>query len=99
LKLRPYQQDAIDATAKSLAEYSRVVLTAATASGKSILIAHIVKRFLSKSPDSRVLILCHQQEILEQNEEKLRSLGIECGVFCAGFEAKRNQAGYACVKR
>jgi len=91
LKLRPYQQDAIDATARSLAEYSRVVLTAATASGKSILIAHIVKRFLSKSPDSRVLILCHQQEILEQNEEKLKSLGIECGVFCAGLKRKESK--------
>lgn len=86
--LRDYQQEAITKTGQALRVYKRVVLTAATGAGKSLIIAGIVQRFLVKNPTSRVLILCHQAEILLQNKEKLEALDIQCSVYCAGLGKK-----------
>lgn len=88
MKLRDYQEEAITKTGQALRTHKRVVLTAATGAGKSLLIAHIVKRFCEKNQGSRVLILCHQAEILIQNKEKLESIGIQCSVYCASLGRK-----------
>lgn len=86
--LRDYQVEAINRTAQALKLHKRVVLTAATGAGKSLIIAGIVKRYLEKTPGAKVLILCHQAEILTQNREKIEALGIRCSVFCASLGRK-----------
>ena len=45
-----------------------------TGAGKSVIIAEIVRDALQNWPETRVLMLCHQKELLEQNSEKLRAL-------------------------
>jgi len=89
ITLRPYQTQMVEAFAKALARFERVIGVAPTASGKSIIIAGIAKRYLDKNPDHRVLILTHMGELLLQNESKLRGLGIKStGVYCAGMGRK-----------
>lgn len=86
---RPYQLQAIDQTCQALSKHSKVVLVAATASGKSVIIALLVARFLARFPAGRVLVLCHQSEILSQNESKLHAAGVESvGVNCAALRRR-----------
>lgn len=86
--LRDYQVEAINRTAQALRLHKRVVLTAATGAGKSLIIAGIVQRFMEKNPGQRILILCHQAEILTQNKDKIEALGIRCSVYCASLGRK-----------
>ncbi len=53
------------------------------------MIAEIARLLLQKSGDARLLIACHQSEILLQNAATIEQLaGIKCGVFCAGLGRK-----------
>lgn len=89
IELRPYQTRLVDAMASSLRKFTKVLGVAPTASGKSFIIAGIVKRYLARNPDHRVLVCCHTREILGQNEEKLRLLGVrDTGMYCAGVGRK-----------
>jgi superfamily II DNA or RNA helicase len=67
LQLRPYQQDCLDAIL-SLREKGnhRQLISLPTAAGKTVIFAHLVKKF-----DCRVLIIAHTSEILKQAQEKL----------------------------
>ncbi len=85
--LRDYQLDAIEKTKGALRTYERVVVTAATGAGKSHLIAEIVSFFLARARGS-ILILCHQAEILQQNNLKLKDKNIQTSIYCAGLKSK-----------
>jgi DNA repair protein RadD len=89
--LRDYQQRAIESTLEAFrAGKKNVLLTAATGSGKSILIAEIARRrFLL---GNRTLILCHRSEILRQNEATLRAHGVtDVGVYCAKVDGRKER--------
>lgn len=92
IDLRPYQNDAVTECAKALVKTKTSVIVAPTASGKSIICAEIVRRFLKKSPADRVLILCHQGHLLTQNEEKIHLLVpdslTKTGMYCAAEKRK-----------
>jgi DNA repair protein RadD len=85
--LRDYQLDAIEKTKTALRAYERVVVTAATGAGKSLLIAEIVSFFLARAKGS-ILILCHQAEILQQNNLKFKDKNIQTSIYCAGLKSK-----------
>jgi len=85
--LRPYQITAIEKTREALRTYERVVLTAATGAGKSLIIAEIVGNYL-KANTGRVLILCHQAEILLQNQKRIAEKGIATSIYCAALNQK-----------
>lgn len=82
--LRPYQQDAVNAT---LAHFRRkrtpAVIVLPTGAGKSLVIAELARR-----ARGRVLVLAHVKELVEQNHAKFASYGLEGGVFSAGLERK-----------
>jgi DNA repair protein RadD len=89
--LRPYQRQALDA----LETYWRSgggnpLLSLATATGKSLLIAWLVRDLLARFPNLRVLVLVHVQELLEQNLEHLLALWPEApvGINCAAFNRR-----------
>ena len=92
MELRPYQEDAILALMnfyfKSDEKNGLCVLP--TASGKTIIFATLIKRLIADRPKLNVLILAHTQEIVHQNEEKLRALwpDVNVGVFCSGLRRK-----------
>ena len=88
---RDYQIEAVEATRLALAKHKKVLIVAPTASGKSMMIA-LISRF-AKEKGNRVLVLCHQSEILCQNEETLNKIApeVKTGIFCASAGRKDTQ--------
>lgn len=93
ITLRDYQQDAVNSARKTLAEGTRKALVIApTGSGKSVMIAAIIEQaYRKKTP--RILILCHQANILEQNEKAIKKLVpyAKTGIYCAGLGRKETK--------
>lgn len=88
MQLRPYQQQAVDSAIKDLGRHSKALVVAATGAGKSLIIAEVCKRFLSRFPDKKILALCYVREILESNHQKTELYGLESGIYCAGMGQK-----------
>jgi DNA repair protein RadD len=74
--LRPYQRQALDALDAYWAKEGggSPLLSLATATGKSLLIAWLVRDAISKYPNVRILCLVHVQELIEQNVGHLLAL-------------------------
>lgn len=72
--LRDYQQKAIDQLYAwfEAGHEGNPCLVLPTGAGKSHIIAALVKDALQQWPETRVLMLTHQKELIEQNAEKLR---------------------------
>lgn len=86
-KLRPYQQDAVDATLHYFRRHHTPALLAlSTGAGKSLIIAE-----LAKIARGRVLVLAHVKELVEQNHAKYESYGLTAGIFSAGLGRKETQ--------
>lgn len=91
LDLRPYQRAAID----GLYDYwaakkgDNPLIIAPTGSGKSLIIAHLVKDAMS-FPGTRVLMLTHVKELLEQNCAELLNLypSADVGFYSASLKRK-----------
>jgi DNA repair protein RadD len=91
LELRPYQRAAID----GLYEYwankkgDNPLLVCPTGSGKSLIIAHLVKDAMSFL-GTRVLMLTHVKELLEQNATELLNLyrDADVGFYSASLKKK-----------
>lgn len=84
MTLRDYQQAAVDSVGVAIKSHKTVLIVAPTASGKSHIIAEIVRRFSSHG--LRVLVLVHQSEIIEQN---FKACPVEDkGIYCAGLKRK-----------
>ncbi|MGH1373416.1 MAG: DEAD/DEAH box helicase [Cellvibrionaceae bacterium] len=82
--LRPYQQDAVDATVKHFrASPDPAVIVLPTGSGKSLVIAE-----LARIARRRILVLTHVKELVEQNHQKYESYGLKASVFSAGLSRK-----------
>src|SRR5262245_12124071 len=87
-ELRPYQVEALAA----LDDYWRAsggnpLLSLATATGKSLLIAWLIRDLLARYPNLQILSLVHVQELIEQNVNHLLTLWPEAplGINCAAF--------------
>lgn len=103
LKLRPYQQETIDALYKWFPEHSGnpcVVLP--TGSGKSVLLAGFCKQIIKDYPKTRILMCTHQKELIEQDYEKLVSMApdLDVGIYSAGIGRKEahNQIVFASIQ-
>lgn len=85
-KLRPYQQDAVNATLKHFRdEKTPAVVVLPTGAGKSLVIAE-----LARIARGRVLVLAHVRELVEQNHAKYMSLGLDAGIYSAGLNRKES---------
>ena len=71
--LRPYQQRTIDQLYAWLSDNKgNPCLVLPTGSGKSHIVAAICKDAVQNWPGTRILMLTHQKELIEQNAEKMR---------------------------
>lgn len=72
MQLRPYQRDAIDCLwAYMNVHNDNPCLVLPTGAGKSPLMAGIAHEALTQWPGTRVLVLAHVRELVQQNAEKL----------------------------
>lgn len=92
LQLRDYQQESIDGLYRYWAEGKgdNPLIVAPTGAGKSLLIAKIVQDALA-FPGTKVLVLSHVKELLEQNAQELFDLvpGVDLGFYSASIGQKR----------
>lgn len=90
LKPRWYQQDACDEIFKSLScSKSHPICVMPTGSGKSLVIAMTVDRFLKENPSKTILILSHVSEILRQDRDALIGLpDSKIGIYSAQLNSR-----------
>ena len=86
--LRPYQQEAVDATIRYFRHTSQpAVIVLPTGAGKSLVIAE-----LARVARGRVLVLAHVKELVAQNHSKYQAYGLEADIFAAGLQRKESHA-------
>lgn len=85
--LRPYQREALDDLWSWFGRHpdGNPIVEAAVGAGKSVMIAALAKRVHAEAPGTRVLVLMHQRELLDQNLAKLKAIWPEAdaGVISA----------------
>ncbi len=97
MQLRSYQQDAAQAVIRHFQKSNApAVVVLPTGSGKSLVIAALS----SLAKRGAVLVLAHVKELVQQNYEKLTSLGYHASIFSAGLGQKdlSNQIIFASVQ-
>ena len=91
--LREYQQRAIDMLYAwfEAGGKGNPCLVLPTGSGKSHIVAALCKDALQNWPDTRVLMLTHVKELIEQNSEKMRLHwpGAPMGIYSASIGKKQ----------
>ncbi|WP_404364488.1 DEAD/DEAH box helicase [Marinobacter sp.] len=86
-KLRPYQQEAVDATLRHFRKSDdSALIVLPTGAGKSLVIAE-----LARLARRRILVLTHVKELVEQNHAKYQSYGLTGGVFSAGLKRRESE--------
>lgn len=89
--LRDYQQRAIDQLYEWFAaNHGNPCLLLPTGAGKSHIVAALCKDAVQNWPETRILMLSHVKEILEQNAEKMRQhwAGAPMGIYSASIGCK-----------
>lgn len=81
--LRDYQDDIVTKVVDHVrAGRRRVLVQAATGSGKSVIIGELIKRAVAKG--RRVVFIAHRHELNDQISERLTKLGIAHGIWVKG---------------
>jgi DNA repair protein RadD len=92
LELRPYQSDAIDGLYQYWADKrgDNPLIVVPTGGGKSLIIGKLIEDALS-FPGTRILMLTHVAELIEQNAKELVGLlpGVDLGFYSASLGQKR----------
>ena len=91
IKLRPYQQQAVDATLSHFRKTNEpAVIVLPTGAGKSLVIAELAR--LAKR---KILVLTHVKELVEQNFTKFNQYAVQnqtkAGVYSAGLKLKQTE--------
>lgn len=92
MKLRPYQQETVDAIIGYFYENSGCpIASVPTGGGKTIIIAELFRYILETWPNQRLLCLTHVKELVEQNHQKLLQYWplAPVGVYCASLNERR----------
>jgi superfamily II DNA or RNA helicase len=90
IELREYQSAAIEALrADWTAGYYRLGISAATGTGKTVIMSHLAHQFVQRDR-CRVLILVHRDELVKQTVDKL--VRVDNSVSIGVVQAGRNEA-------
>lgn len=95
MKIRYYQQEAIDALYNFFASIRdplrNPVIALPTGTGKSVVIAAFIKHVMMRWPGQRIMMLTHVKELIGQNADKLLKLwpAAPLGLFSAGLGSKQ----------
>lgn len=87
MKARWYQSEAVDAAWVHLcSQPGSPVIVLPTGAGKSLCIAMLCQK--AREFSGRIIVLAHRKELLEQNAEKIRSFGLDVGIYSAGLKSR-----------
>ena len=87
-ELRPYQQEALSALETYWSQGGgNPLVTMATATGKSVIIAYLIRDISRRYPTLRVLVVTHVLELIRQDLDHLLALWPEApiGINCAAL--------------
>ena len=90
--LRPYQQAAIDCLNAHMAAHdSNPCVVLPTGSGKTPTMAVLIRQYLEAWPGTRICVLAHVKELVDQNARKLSEVWPEAplGIFSAGLKSRQ----------
>jgi len=91
MKLRQYQKDVLNKLIQVERKGKRrIILQAATGSGKTVMAAALVKAFVDKG--KKVLFLAHRRELIIQTSDKLNDFGVRHGVIMANQKKENSFA-------
>jgi DNA repair protein RadD len=92
MKLRDYQQRVLDELWGWFGKHDggNPIVEACVGAGKSLMIAALAQRADAEYPGTRVLVLVHQKELLEQNVDKIVKIWPQAniGLYSAGAGRK-----------
>ncbi len=91
ITLRDYQKEAIDSIYKYFDDNDgNPLVELPTGAGKSLINAGFIERTVMTWPGTRILMLTHVKELIEQNHEKLLTLwpSSPCGIYSASLKRK-----------
>jgi DNA repair protein RadD len=92
-RLRPYQVADLKKIYEAFKRNGRVCYQAPTGSGKT----RLATEFLSRQSDDRILILAHRDEILQQIDGALKTLGIRHGIIAPDYPETKDRVQVASV--
>jgi len=96
---RKYQQKCINKATRALIERGNTIGVAPTGAGKTIIMSGIVNNLLILKKVSKVLFLCHRQEINQQNFEKfIRVTGVTPTLFISAFKSIKRKIVFGMVQ-
>ena len=91
MKLRPYQEQAVQSVWEYFSKHEgNPVIALPTGTGKSVVIAELLRRAFLQYPNQRVLKITHVKELISQNMEKLLALWptAPAGIHSAGLKRR-----------
>ena len=91
LSLRPYQRSAVDALYSYFAEHTgNPLVVMPTGTGKSVVIAGFIREAIESYRDTRVLVLTHVKELIQQNFQALLRAWPDApaGIYSAGLSRR-----------
>lgn len=92
MKLRDYQRRAIDQTWDWIRANpgKNPCLVLPTGAGKSVVVATMCREAVTEWPETRILMVSHVKEIIEQNAEKMRAVwpAAPLGIYHAGMRRR-----------
>ena len=82
--LRNYQIEICEKINEAFEAHRSVMMQMPTGTGKTVVLASLVKQYLNRDADCSVLIVAHRIELIEQTGTFLNYFGIDCGVIAGG---------------
>ena len=82
--LRDYQIEICEKVNGAFEAHRSVMMQMPTGTGKTVVLALLVKQYLNRDADCSVLIVAHRIELIEQTGTFLNHFGIDYGVIAGG---------------
>lgn len=95
MKLREYQSEAVEKTIKWLnSGRGNPLIVLPTGSGKSVILASLIKEIISKNKTVKVIVAQHVKELVAQNHKAIKKLWPDAptGIYSAGLRRKQTKA-------
>ena len=86
--LRDYQIEICERVREAFKKHRSVMMQMPTGTGKTVVLAEMVKRLRMKDERLRILIVAHRIELIEQMGEHLKRYDIDYGFIAKGKKAK-----------